>query len=272
MLRKNYDKIIFTLTLLVLIGFSAVFFQRGEQIAAELDTEIPPVRNVYDYEMTREENIEIETITWGGPGPQSSGVDWVYDIFTPPEIFYHEAQDRFDVRPPGPVDEDAVVAEVEFVGFEEEPYRIQLTGHAGRDDDPLIFFQDREAGGVLSARTNQDVPEADMEVRSFTVHRRDTDGVVTRVSEVVIYDRRTGEEVLLEEEETKYLDEPAIVVSTNETPPRTINARPGEAFDVGDFSYRVENYTVDPPEINITKTAVDQDEPRRATLSPGERF
>ncbi len=272
MLSKNYDKILLALSLLVLIGLSVLFFQRGEEIAGALHTDLPPVSNVYQYEMTPQEDVSLEFPVWQTPQPQSAGDAWVYDIFTPPYIFYNEAADEFVPRPPGPRDGEVAELEIEFIGFQEEPYRIQLTGYAGRDEDPLITFLDNETGEMILTRRNREVPEVDIEVRSFNVRREERNGVVTRVPEAVIFDRRTGEEVLLLEEETKYLDEPAIVVTTSEDPPRTINARPGEMFDIGEYSYLVEEYTVDPPEIIMIKYSPNRDEPRRATLRPGQRF
>lgn len=272
MLRKYYDKILFGLSLLVLIGFSLVFFQSGEEIASEFDAELPPVRNVREYELTQAESIDVEVPDWGPPPRQSSGVDWVYDIFTPPRIFYDEANDRFIPRPPGPQDPEDVVAEVEFVGFEDEPYRIQLTGYVGGEEDPSIIFDNLETDQGIVTKRNREEPQADMEVREFTVHRIEEDGVVSRVAEAVIYDRRTGEEVVLVEEETKYRDEPAIALRTNENPPRQINAREGESFNVREYTYQLEDYSDDPPEITITKTGPDQGEPQRRTLVPGDRF
>ena len=272
MLRKKYDKILFAFALLVVIGSSLLFFQRGEQIAGDLHTDLPPVANVYQYEMTSLESISLEFPTWEAPPPQSSGDDWVYDIFTPPRIYYDEVNDIFVVRPPGREGVERVELEIQFVRFEEQPYRIQLTGYAGRDEDPLITFLNNETGEVIVTRKNREVPEADMEVRSFNVRREERNGVVMRIPEAVIFDRRTGDEVMLVEEETRYLDEPAIVVTTSEDPPRTINARPGEMFDVGEYSYLVEAYTVDPPGIDILKHSPERDEPRRTTLSPGQWF
>lgn len=272
MLRKKYDKILFAFSLLVLIGASLLFFLRGEEIARDLHTDLPPVTHVQEYEMTALESVSLEFPTWGAPPPQSSGDDWVYDIFTPPRIYYDEVNDIFVVRRPGRGPGDRVELEIEFVRFEEQPYRIQLTGYAGRDEDPLITFLDNETGEVFMTRKNREVPEADMEVRSFNVRRVEQNGVVMRIPEAVIFDRRTGEEVTLVEEETRYLDEPAIVVTTSEDPPRTINARPGEMFDVGEYSYLIEEYTVDPPEIEILKYSPEREEPRRTTLSPGQSF
>ncbi len=272
MLRKYYDKIIFTIALLFLIGCTVVFFQTGEELVAELDTDLPPVENVESYEMTPHEEIELDLATWGEARSQSAGDAWVYDIFTPPRIFYHEVEDRFDVQPPGPVDPDEVEIEIEFVGFEEEPYRIQLTGYIGSEENPRINLDDLESGQMIMTRKDRELPEFDIEIRGFSVRREQMDGVVSRVAEAVVFDRRTGEEVVLLEEEVKYLDEPAIVVRTTEDPPRTINARPGEGFDVGEHLYRVEEYTVDPPEIVVTKSSPDRDGPRRRTLTPGERL
>ncbi len=272
MLSKNYDKIIFGISVLILIGFSIVFYQRGQQIVEELDTEIPAVENIHQYEMTPQVELDLEVRTWSPPSPQPAGDDWIYDVFTPPRIYYHETQDRFDVRRPDVDTEPEEVIEVEFVGFEEEPYRIQLTGYAGREDDYLITFLNRETGDVIVTRKGREVSEADIRIENFSVTREEENGVVVRVARAVILDRRSGEEVTLLEEETKYLDEPAIVVRTSEDPPRTINARPDESFDVAEYTYRVEEYTVDPPRVVLSKLSEVNEEPESRSLEPGGRF
>ncbi len=272
MLSKNYDKVIFGISVLILIGFSIVFFQRGQQIVEELDTEIPMVENIHDYEMTPQVELDLEVHSWAGPQSQSAGADWIYDVFTPPTIYYHEAQDRFDVRQPDRLEDREEIIDVEFVGFEEEPYRIQLTGYAGREGDYLITFLNRETGDVIVTRRGREISDADIRIEDFRVTREEANGVISRIARAVILDQRSGEEVELSEEETKYLDEPAIVVRTSEDPPRTINARPGEAFEVGEFTYRVEEYTVDPPSIVMSKASPEREEPERETLNPGDRL
>ncbi len=272
MLRNNYDKVIFAISVLVVIGLSVVFFQRGQQIVEELDTEIPIVENIHQHEMTPQVDLDLEVRSWAPPEPQSAGPEWVYEVFTPPRIYYHEEQDRFVPTPPGPRVDPEDVIRVEFVGFEEQPYRIQLTGYAGREGDYLITLLNRETGEMIVTRQGREIPDAEIRIEGFRVDRRENNGVVSRVARAVLFDQRSGEEVTLREEETLYLDEPAIVVRTNEDPPRTINARLDEWFEVGEHVYRVVEYAVDPPRIELERRSLENEESETETLSPGERF
>src|SRR5947209_1707798 len=42
----------------------------------------------------------VKVETWPAPPSQSRGREWIYDTFTPPEIFYHARTRQFTVKPP----------------------------------------------------------------------------------------------------------------------------------------------------------------------------
>src|SRR5438046_1675101 len=50
----------------------------------------------------------VKTENWGAPVAQKRGREWIYDTFTPPEIFYNPRSKRFTVKPPSSLlDDDA---------------------------------------------------------------------------------------------------------------------------------------------------------------------
>ncbi len=272
MFTNYYDKILFGISLIILIGFSIVFYQRSQQVIEELETDLPPPRVDNVYELTPDTPLELEPSFWSAPGPQSPGQAWVYDVFTPPSIYYNEADDRFVSEPPGIEARDEEVLAVEFVEFRRAPFRIQLTGQAGSEGEYTLMFRNVETGRYYVTRLGRTLDEVDVEIIDFNIIREEVNGVVGRTSKAVILDQRSGEEVTLIQGETKYTDEPAIFVRTNEQPPRTINARLGEVFEVGEHTYRVEDFTLEPPEVILIKTSPDREEPERSSLSPGQSF
>ena len=104
------------------------------------------------YAATVAEAAIISTDTWTPPPPQSRGRDWVYDTFTPPEIFYNARSKHFTVKPPAAVAEEAAVEEafgVELVSVRPEPFRLQLIGYVGGEGTWRGTFENLVVGKPL---------------------------------------------------------------------------------------------------------------------------
>jgi len=89
---------------------------------------------------------------WTPPPPQTRGRDWVYDTFTPPEIFYHARARQFTVKPPmGIVEEEAPVEAfgLELVDVRPEAFRLQLVGYYGETGNWRGTFQNLLTGEVV---------------------------------------------------------------------------------------------------------------------------
>src|SRR5881394_1530208 len=102
----------------------------------------------------------VKAETWAAPVAQTRGRDWIYDTFTPPEIFYNSRSKQFTVKPPsGLGDEEPTEAfGVELVSVRPEPFRLQLIGFAGEDAGGKGFFQNLLSGEVFLATAGRRVP------------------------------------------------------------------------------------------------------------------
>jgi len=60
----------------------------------------------------------VKRTTWDSPAPLARGRDWIYDVFTPPEIFYSSRTRQFAVSAPSNVADDAP----------EAPFGLELVG------------------------------------------------------------------------------------------------------------------------------------------------
>jgi len=142
-------------------------------------------------------NVSPERImTWPEPEPQGRGPQWVFDIFTPPEIFYHPVQQQFYVKAAPVPTEPSVLANSlaesqrgersapRLLNVRREDYPLQLMGYigdTGRDGFEgesvgLLWglFENHESGETLLLREGDraeslgiDVLDFGLEVRPF---------------------------------------------------------------------------------------------------------
>ena len=229
------------------------------------------------YAATVAEAEAIKTDLWAPPPPQTRGRDWVYDTFTPPEIFYNARSKHFTVKPPATVTEDAIVEEafgVELVAVRPEPFRLQLIGYVGGEGTWRGTFEIVGTGEVFLGGAGRRLPKLGLTVKSLEVLPVDIkipESMTTRqrVATAVVLDEKTGREVTLTHRERHFTGGlSAFVASTGDTATREV--RTGETFRVGDASYRVEKIQLSPASIELSKEAPTLAQPDRRTLIPRE--
>ncbi|MEO6876053.1 MAG: hypothetical protein ABI222_14645, partial [Opitutaceae bacterium] len=96
---------------------------------------------------------------WSPPGAQKRGPEWIYDVFTPPEINYDESTRQFAVAGP----HEATRPVVESAGFEliavnREPFRLQLIGYVGGEGHFKGAFENRSTREVFLAGPGRAIP------------------------------------------------------------------------------------------------------------------
>jgi hypothetical protein len=212
---------------------------------------------------------------WNPPPPQSRGRDWVYDTFTPPEIFYNARSRQFTVKPPdGFLDDEPADFGIELVAVRPEPFRLQLIGYVGGDGNWRGTFENLLSGEVFLAGAGRRVPELALEIRSLDVRAQPValaESMTTqqRVATAVVFDERAGREVTLTHRERRFTDQlSALVAATGATGTREVRA--GEGAKFGDAVYRIEKIQLTPPSVEVTKEASGAAQPERRTLVPRE--
>jgi hypothetical protein len=229
------------------------------------------------YAATVAEAEVIKTDTWSPPPAQTRGRDWVYDTFTPPEIFYNARSKHFTVKPPAAVSEEGVVEEafgVELVSVRPEPFRLQLIGYVGEGAAARGTFENVATGEVILGSAGRRVPKLGLTIKSFEVglvEIKMTGGMTTRqrVATAVVLDDKTGRAVTITHRERHFTGGlSAFVAQTGEAATREVRA--GETFRLGDVSYRIEKILLEPASIELTKESPTLAQPDRRTLTPRE--
>ena len=218
----------------------------------------------------------VKTEIWAAPVAQSRGRDWIYDTFTPPEIFYNARSRQFTVKPPSSLlDEDAQEAfGLELIAVRPEPFRLQLIGYVGGEGNWRGMFQNMATGQVFLASSGHRVPSLALTVRSLDVSAhpiRMGESMPTqqRVATAVVHDDRAGNDVTLTHRERVFTGTVfAFLAAPGQTASREVRA--GDSFKIGEATYRIEKIETKPPTVEVVKESPTLSQPDRRTLTARE--
>lgn len=258
-------------TSVVAFGFSG--WRAGRSGAAgEMTVQLAPA----PYVPARVEGGSLKTDGWNPPSSQSRGREWVYDLFTPPEIFYHARSKQFTVKPPAGFleDESPESFGLELAAIRPEPFRLQLIGYMGEEGNWRGTFENLASGEVFLGAAGRRVPSLGVTIRSLEVRLQPVapgQGMVTRqrVATAVVQDERAGREVTITHRERRFTDTlSALVAAPGATATREV--RQGEVFKLGDANYRIEKIQLSPPLLEVTKEIPGRAPSERRVLAPRE--
>ena len=171
-----------------------------------------------DYQsMAVETESGTEPFRWMAPEPMSRGKEWVYDVFTPPEVYYDAQAGKFRLTPPSreapivPVDESRkkIVSGLTLHSVDREPFALQLIGFAGEPGNYLGTFENKVTHETLLLREGAAVDSLKMVVFEFRVEqvtREIPESMIVneRQAVAVILEEGTGEETQLRQGETAF--------------------------------------------------------------------
>lgn len=219
----------------------------------------------------------VKTETWAAPVAQTRGREWIYDTFTPPEIFYNARSKQFTVKPPSSLADDEVAQEafgVELVAVRPEPFRLQLIGYAGGEGDWRGTFQNLVTGEVFLGSAGKRVTNLGLIIKSLQVRPqpiRAGESMTTQqlVATSVVTDEKSGREMILTNRERQFTGLlSAFVALPGESATR--ETRKGDVFKIGDSTFRIEGIQLTPAAVEIVKDAPTLTQPDRRTLTPRE--
>ncbi len=217
----------------------------------------------------------VSTKTWPLAGGQSTGAEWVYDVFTPPEIYYNGNTKQFSVKRPGTPEVDPVAQlpfGVELLQIKPDVFRLQLVGYVGSEGDYRGTFENTVSGETIIGRAGKTVPSLGLMIKSFNVKRiriESKESMTTYVTEAtaLVVDTKTGDEVMLTNKQRHVNGEPFAIfkIDGSEEP---VQRRVGESFRVGSATYTVLKLKAEPPAVDVRKEASDLKQPITKTLTP----
>ncbi|HWA87455.1 MAG TPA: hypothetical protein VG710_14600 [Opitutus sp.] len=216
---------------------------------------------------------ETQAELW--PAPTSPADGWLYDMFTPPEIYYDARTKAFSIAAPeiAPAPVRTAPFGLELLAVSQPLFRLQLVGFVGGEGNYRGLFENMATTETFLATEGRRLPALGLVIESFGV--RDTEvalresmSTTRRVATARVRDERTGESFSLTDGGRSYAAAAVamLAVSGGRSTPR--EAREGESFELGESRYTIEKIHLVPPAVDITKESSGQLQLERRTLTP----
>lgn len=258
-MNKFYDKIVLVLAILALIAGLAVSVisnqPASEQQASQPDNPYLPVPVP---------QTEFPEIIWQEPEAQASG--FIYDVFTPFEIYVDKEGNFTQVGP------NISVLANDFgspylMNVERPLYRIQMEGFIAEDpadqDKVLILFYDRENERSVRARPGNEYAASSFSVDDFRIERiTEESGAIYKIAYSLITDLRTGQQLELNDAAAHYNEGFSVTIGNREDLMQTteLNAI-GSTFSMQTGSYSLDDVDLSRNSVTVTKLGDDYSDP-----------
>ncbi|RRJ95513.1 hypothetical protein Ga0100231_017365 [Opitutaceae bacterium TAV4] len=211
------------------------------------------------YEPEKIDTLDIETKRWPEAQPLARGKEWLFDVFTPPVIFYDAGTKAFTVTPPRGKEEIKVDPfGLDLLAVERDDFRLQLTGYSGSGDTAKGFFQNVLTQGTIIGTAGKKVPELDLEIIKFTVGKQriaagegGTPMIVTAAI-ATVRDTKTGEETEINSA-VRAKQAQSTATFRAAASGKEYKAKAGESFKDGEITYKVDILTDQPAKATVTK-------------------
>lgn len=272
------DKLVLLLAMLLFtwVGVTAIFEVRkldnisgqSRPLLSELKVNAP----LYEAEAP-----QARRVVWEPAESQSRGEDWVFDVFTPPVIYYDPNSREFAVTPPSmqPVNtqDDAWTSfSLELLEVRLRPYKLQLVGYAGEAGSYVAYFENTATGALVLLREGQEDAELGVRLTAFqeqqieTVTEDDTP-IVQNVGVAKLADYGSGQQVSLTNLETKMFSE--LEAKVRLLPAGVIRfVEVGSRLELESGDYLIEDLSAQPQEAMITKISKDGERRLTRSLTP----
>ena len=278
LIKSAYDKGLLTLALSA-AGLSAGWAWHQRAGIRQLQGEaVSPGLTGAAYAVTGWDLPGTMVTAWPAPPPQSQGSGWLYELFTPPVIYYNPDARSFAVTPPQyPTGPGGVVFGLELLAVKLEPYRLQLLGYFGAPGDYLAAFVSPRSPETLLVRAGHRFDGLGLVLKSFDVRKLTIEsaepGPVYDVAALaVLLDEPTGAEVVLDSRSRKLTDTPLAVFRLPGAAGQSRELHEGDTFADEAATYRIERIQLDPPEVVIARTTPGLPVPEMRVLRPAARL
>jgi len=212
-------------------------------------------------------------VSW--PAPPTQGAGWLFEIFTPPEVYFDPSTGKFRLtRAPA----TSVALPQSSAGFGiilhevvQEAFPLQLVGYVGEGDRLLGTFENRNSFETLLLRGGDDVKSLGLVLEQVTVGReatRDSEGepfYETR-AKALVRDRRSGVSTVLQQGVTLLTERRHARISWSGSDGDELIVREGDVIEQEGARYTIEKIQLAPAAVDVTKEALHQSSPIRRTL------
>lgn len=208
---------------------------------------------------------------WAEAPSQSAGDKWLFEVFTPPQIFYNEETKQFTVIPPvrATVSPEPVVEPpkpefgLKLAKVEQPLFRLQLVGAVNFGPDARGTFLNVPTGDIVIATKGRVIADLNLEITEFVAERRRTQvqggsDVVDETITATVRDTQTGVETRLNARTR--LPEGALTATllTPEGDERV--ARAGATITEGETTFQIVEIALEPPAVTVKRITAEEPE------------
>jgi hypothetical protein len=273
LLRTCPDKFLLALAV-ALMMFSGSWLYRQQAVVRRLHAPAGTVQLTGSrYEPVSPQPPGMEPAVWAEPLAQSTGRGWLYEVFTPPVIYFNPRAGSFAVTPPHNLVEGGIPPGLGLIEVKLKPYPLQLVGYFGGPGNYLAAFVSPDSPGTMLAREGHRFENLGLTLRSFTVGKvavdhRDTWPVYEVAARAVLADEMTGADVVLDSRTRQLTGIRLAVFQLPVANARTAGLHEGDTFSAAGSTYRIERIQLDPPEVVVVRQTADRSHSETRTLRP----
>jgi hypothetical protein len=226
--------------------------------------------------------------SWPEPQAQPRGREWLYDLFTPPAIFWDPRGPTLRAAAPAdpmPAGSAGRPPDLELLQVRRGVFRVQLVGYAGGPDGLRGIFADAASGETVIGRGGERLAGSQVTVRRLRLDRRqgeangDTAEREAAAIAVVVEDG-TDREIELTTRGPCLAGAPVGLFGSRCGREFRREARAGESFMLNGASYCVEQIDLQPPQAVVAcapsagagppiRTVMAQSSPTDGATPPG---
>jgi hypothetical protein len=275
-IQTNYEKLLGALAAAVLAASCGWVWSLQPAITGLRQQAVTAELSGADYALSGLRLPATKPVVWSKPAAQSHGSGWLYEVFTPPVIYYNALARSFTVTPPMNLAEGGTAFGLELLDVRLEPYRLQLVGYFGEPGDFLAAFVSPGLPETLLARSGRRFEQLGLTLRSLEVKKvvvaHSDDWPVYDVAALaVLVDEKSGEEVVLDSRSKKLTDTPLAVLRLSAAGGASRSLHEGDTFSDDTATYRIERIQLDPPEVVVAKQTPGLPLPETRILRPAGR-
>jgi hypothetical protein len=216
--------------------------------------------------------------TWNAPMALARGREWVYEVFTPPEILYDSESRRFRVAGDSRVEDSSRTSDsadfgFELVAIEAIEFPLQLVGYVGEPGAYRGIFTNVTTTETFLGAAGRRVPELGLVIETFGVTRKavaiaESMSTLEWVAEATVRHEFNGEETVLNDRAQALSGLPRVRLRRTQRDGADWVAGEGDGQRIRDILYRIEKIQLAPASVTISKETAGATAPERRTLTP----
>ena len=258
-MKARYDKILFAAAALALVAACVWFLQPqpmpGEKFGSKQSGMEPLLP------ASPSEELALRPSPWLPPDSHQEQAAWIFDLFTPPPVYFHPEDETFSLEPPRQEEVNEPENDgLRLAGFGRVRYRLQYCGYAGGEGSYLINLRDEESESWLVGKVGQEFPQQDFSIRNFQ-----GPAAAGESAALTIYDQRLDKEIVLCEEPSYEMGRLARFALNHQTGTE-IEAAENESFQAGPATYLVKTIDCAGGKAVLSRTVPGKEEPETVIL------